>query len=165
MSAVAQAAGVARDTFYRHASSPVELLQSVLKEELDEVPVPEAGGIQAFEAAESSLLAHIAKHETIYRNALVHGSEGPVRNLLTDRLVQSLGTYVDDHPEILPDGIRKSRLPHARAMAVAYAAAGTVGAIETWLRSVEPGENLPATTEAAQAILDASPAWWLQPLG
>ena len=42
-------------------------------------------------------------------------------------------------------------------MFAAYAASGTVGAIEAWLVS----GDLDDTDAATQAILAASPEWWL----
>lgn len=161
VSAVARAAGVTRDTFYRYASSPTSLLAAVLTEELHALPAPEHGGTKSFIAAEHALLDHIVEHANVYRQALVHDSDGRIRDVLTRRIAAVLGRYADDHPEILPSQLTESSLPDAQALGVAYAASGTVGAIEVWLR----GDRLDDIDAASRAIVAASPQWWMQELG
>jgi AcrR family transcriptional regulator len=160
VSEVAERAGISRDTFYRHASSPSELLRSALEEDLAALEMPTEGGEQAFGQAERQLLQHVADHATIYRNALVHGSERHVRDMLVSYISGALERYVDEHPEILPEGIRALEQPHTRNVAIAYAASGTVGAIESWLRDAETEQLDVAAT--AEAIVAASPSWWVQ---
>jgi hypothetical protein len=145
VSEVAERAGISRDT---------------LEEDLAALEMPTEGGEQAFGQAERQLLQHVADHATIYRNALVHGSERHVRDMLVSYISGALERYVDEHPEILPEGIRALEQPHTRNVAIAYAASGTVGAIESWLRDAETEQLDVAAT--AEAIVAASPSWWVQ---
>lgn len=149
-----------RDTFYRYASSPVELLALALGEELDSLPLPTHGGVSAFLASEAALLEHISRHASVYRHALVSGSDGPVRDVLTRRIAEALDAYVQAHPHIRPPQLAQGDQRVANAMSVSYAAAGTVGAIEAWLRD---GASVDIES-AAGIIVAASPEWWVQPV-
>lgn len=155
VSEVAQAAGVSRDTFYRHATSPARLLASVLDEQLEQLPMPDGDGATTILTAERQLLEHIAEHASIYENALVSGSEGEVREMLVRRIAVKLSAYAQLHPEILPHAADNAPI---HEFAVSYAAHGTVGAIESWLRSAD---RL-SVEEAASTIVAVSPSWWLR---
>ncbi|MFC6234177.1 TetR/AcrR family transcriptional regulator [Leucobacter soli] len=159
VSAVAHAAGISRDTFYRHATSPSALLAAVLDAELEHLPMPAEGGAREFGDAERELLEHVAKHAEIYRNALVHGTDDHVRDILELRIHSALTAYLHAHPQILPAELAGGDEPLNTEIAIAYAVHGTVGAIEAWLRSPELD-----TDAAARAIVAASPSWWVQPL-
>jgi AcrR family transcriptional regulator len=161
---VARAAGITRDTFYRHAPTPVHLLADVLGEELDDtlrahadLPAESGSELSVFDESERELLRHVAEHATIYRNAMQPRLVGPLRDALTARIEAALSHHLDRHPQIAPpreEGIDPER--HAR-MLVAYAGAGTVAAIEEWLRTGE----LDDIDAAARTVIAASPAWWL----
>jgi AcrR family transcriptional regulator len=112
-SAICREAGVTRDTFYRHTTSPVDLLADALGAEI------------------AVIMAAIAEHPAI---------GDAERALLTH--VRARGLNGDDR---------------ALLMATAYAAAGTVGAIEEWLLS-----GADDIDRAAEVILAASPDWWLR---
>jgi AcrR family transcriptional regulator len=161
---VSRVAGITRDTFYRHAATPVHLLADVLGEELDEtlrahtdLPARSDSMLSVFDDSERDLLRHVAEHATIYRNSMHPRLIGPLRDALTERIEQALAHHLDRHPHIAPpreDGIAPER--HVR-MLVAYAGAGTVAAIEEWLRS----GDLDDIDAAARTVIAASPAWWL----
>lgn len=161
---VARAASITRDTFYRHAATPVYLLADFLGEELDDflavhadLPARSGSELSVFDESERDLLRHVAGHATIYRNAMNPRLIGPLRDALIDRIDHALTHHLERHPEIAPareDGIAPER--HAR-MLVVYASTGTIGAIEEWLRS----GDLDDIDAAARTIIAASPAWWL----
>lgn len=156
--ALCRAAGVTRDTFYRHVASPAALLADALRVELVGViaafgdehgrMLPEAGG---FRAGTRALLAHVAEHEAVYRHALQADASSEVRAMLVDVIRAALVRHALADRAIGDDGL---------AVAAAYAAAGTVGAIEAWMRSapldVERGTSL---------IMAASPDYWLASTG
>ncbi|MBK0417727.1 helix-turn-helix transcriptional regulator [Leucobacter sp. CSA1] len=177
---IARDAGVTRDTVYRHGSDPVQLLADFLGEELralgagaEPLPAIAPPGRTVFDDGERELLEHITRHAAIYRNALCPRLIGPVRDILIDRLSEGLRAHLDAHPEIAPAAaIPPETAPAATApppgggslddetrtrMLVAYAAAGTVAAIEEWLRA----GDLDAPEAAASAVIAASPEWWL----
>lgn len=161
---IARAAGVTRDTVYRHAADPVQLLAGFLDEEMAEfvlhsaeLPATAPKGRTVFDDGERELLAHIVAHAEVYRHAMSPRLIGPLRDVLIDRIGEGLRGHLDRHPEIAPrpaDGTDPEL--HAR-MLIAYAAAGTVAAIETWL---EHGD-LDDPDSAARTVLAASPEWWL----
>lgn len=154
-------AGVTRDTFYRHAASPLELLADVLREELEGIARahPDLGGGSGPEAGMRAgvraLLVHVAEHHGVYRHAARPHLLGPLRNVLEVVVGGSLEAHARAHPEILPPEAESA--DDVRLLA-AYAAAGTVGALEVWLEAepldVERGERL---------VLAASPAFWHGP--
>ncbi|SDQ12612.1 transcriptional regulator, TetR family [Microbacterium sp. cf332] len=150
---VCRAAGVTRDTFYRHADAPVSLLADALRAELDSV-LTGIGDLDSLSTAEGLLLDHVRAHVDVYRGALQPSLAAPVRDVLERVVAAGLEEWLERHPEIEPPAI--DDLP-SRAIAVAYAAGGTVAAIEVWLRS-----GAADVTWATRAILAASPEWWLR---
>ncbi|MBS3178869.1 MULTISPECIES: TetR/AcrR family transcriptional regulator [unclassified Pseudoclavibacter] len=165
---VARAAGITRDTFYRHATTPEHLLADFLGEEIDALMAPIANlpatsgtELSVFDEPERELLRHVARHAQIYLNAMAPRLTGPVRDTLVDRVEAGLLTHLERHPEIAPPaqpGIDDER--HRRIL-VAYAGSGTVSAIEEWLRSGELGDVDGDVDAAASTIIAASPDWWL----
>jgi len=159
---VARVASVTRETFYRHHTSPVDLLAAVLGEELDALvaanaalPATTGGPESVFEQPERALLQHVSAHAGIYRNALTPHLTSRLRDVLTESIQRQLLEHLQRHPHIAP----RSGYPddRARRMFASYAASGTVGAIETWLAT----GDLDDIDAAAQTILAASPQWWL----
>lgn len=161
---LARSAGVTRETFYRHHSSPVDLLAAVLGAELDELlattaalPASTGGDRSVFEQPERALLEHVAAHAAIYRNALSPHLTARLRDLLTESIQKQLLGHLRRHPHIAPEVSGRRPDERTQAMFAAYGASGTVGAIEAWLVS----GDLDDTDAATQAILAASPEWWL----
>lgn len=154
VSAVCIEAGVTRDTFYRHAESPVSLLADALAEEIAAttatLPTAEALG-----EAETALLTHVLHRADVYRGAMHPLLAAPVRDVLERSIRAGLRLWLELHPHIVPRSIDSD--VHGLRIAVAYAASGTVGAIEEWLRSDDDDIE-----QAVRTILAASPEWWLR---
>ncbi|PRA79200.1 TetR/AcrR family transcriptional regulator [Microbacterium sp. MYb66] len=153
VSAICSAAGVTRDTFYRHAEGPVQLLADALSAEIDEAMeiLPQTDAIGDGERA---LLEHVQRRASIYRGAMHPLLAAPIRSNLEESIRSGLVLWADLHPQIVPAAFED---PSAMRIAVAYAAAGTVGAIEEWLRSDDDDIE-----RAVRLILAASPEWWLR---
>lgn len=153
-SAVCARAGVARDTFYRHAESPVDLLAQALSAEIAEsmeiLPRTDTIG-----DGERALLEHVRLRAPVYRGAMRPLLAAPIRDNLERSIRSGLELWAQLRPHIVPPAIAAD--PDAMAYAVAYAAAGTVGAIEQWLRSGDGDVD-----RAVTRILAASPEWWLR---
>lgn len=153
-SAICREAGVTRDTFYRHANSPVDLLADALSAEIDEVMtvLPRA---EAIGDGERALLDHVQRRAAVYRGAMHPLLAAPVRGNLEQSIRGGLELWARLHPHIVPAVFVDDEA--AMRMAIAYAASGTVGAIEEWLRGSDT-----EIERAVEVILAASPEWWLR---
>ncbi|GAA1467241.1 TetR/AcrR family transcriptional regulator [Microbacterium thalassium] len=160
VSEIAREAGVTRDTFYRHAASPEDLLASVLEEELAGIEPPARSTADEFVRAEIDLVRHVAAHAPLYRAALVDGRDGHLRDVLHRVIATRLDEYLAANPDVVPPVPDGMDAAGARAVWVAYAAAGTVGAIAQWLRS---GAGDTSIEPLARTIIAGHPAWWHLP--
>jgi AcrR family transcriptional regulator len=162
VSQLAARAGIHRSTFYEFASSPIDLLQSVLRGELDmvreefRVDVDPSRVGRALADTTSAVLAHVERHESIYRRGLGEGSEGAsLHAMLSGHFDQSARLLLSQHSIRIPEvsGVDESTLRDAVA---GYVADGTVGAIEVWLRSPAPRDREAFLRLWAVLV----PGWW-----
>lgn len=160
VAAVARRAEVGRDTFYRHADSTAELLADALRAELDSTAatLTRFRGSQAdlFDRRQSTIIRHIARHAAVYRNAMDPALAAPVRAMLQGRMETWLTAYIDADPELAPDTPDGIDSLAAERLYIAYAAAGTVGAVERWLLDGATGDP----RRVSQALLRAAARWW-----
>lgn len=150
--AVCRSADVTRDTFYRYSSDPAQLLADALGEELARLG-PALHADADIGDAERRLLAHVHHRAAAYRGALDPVLVAPVRRTLEATVRAGLEQWVQNRPEILPPPLRED--PAALPIAIAYAAGGTVSAIEEWLRG-----GAGDVDAAVRRVLLASPEWW-----
>jgi AcrR family transcriptional regulator len=150
--AICRAAGVTRDTFYRHADSPLDLLADALEAELDE-RLPRPTEQEAIGESTRALLEHVQQRAAAYRGAMSPLLAAPVRSHLEHTIRTGLNTWARLHPHIVPAIFAED--DDAMSLAIAFAAAGTVGAIEEWLRGDDTDIE-----RAVEVILAASPEWW-----
>ncbi|CAH0140922.1 hypothetical protein [Microbacterium foliorum] len=153
-SAICVHAGLTRDTFYRHADSPVSLLADALSAEID-AAMTVLPHTDAIGDGERALLEHVRRRADVYRGAMHPLLAAPVRSTLERSIRAGLVLWAELHPAIVPSEFATDAA--AMRIAVAYAAAGTVGAIEEWLRSEDDDIE-----RAVRLILAASPEWWLR---
>lgn len=153
------AAGVTRDTFYRHAKSPVALLASVLADRLGAmsgVYTDLSGGRTPDDplgTATRDLLRYVLDHLAVYRNCMQPSMIAPIREVIESTVVASLQHHFEQHPQILP--ATPEPTPEVLAIYAKYGAGGLIGAIEAWIGSPEP--DLEAGTAA---LLATNPCWW-----
>ncbi|WP_312168087.1 TetR/AcrR family transcriptional regulator [Microbacterium sp.] len=153
-SAICLEAGVTRDTFYRHAANPEDLLADALSAEIDEI-MARLPDVDAIGDAERALLTHVLACADVYRGAMNPILAAPVRAVIEGSIRSGLLVWAELHPHIVPVDIAGDA--SAMRIAVSYAAAGTVGAIEEWVRSGDSDVE-----SAVRMILAASPEWWLR---
>lgn len=162
---ICRVAGLTRDTFYRHAATPADLLAQAMGEQLESVTVgsvDEAGAVRqelGFRGAERRLLEHVAEHAAVYRGAMAPRFVAQVRARLESILLEGLLAHLRAHSDRLPAELDAGNEAELRIMA-GYAAAGTVGAIEEWLRS--GGDDVDA---GVRVILAASSPIWFATTG
>jgi AcrR family transcriptional regulator len=160
---VAAAAGVSRDTFYRHSSDPVELLCSALAEELAEsvsaylaMPVIGDSDDSVFLAPAMAVMEHMRAHAAIYRQSPGSKSGARLTALIESAARQVIETHLDNHPEIVPAPL----LPMTdvvRQMSLAYASSGATASFFAWIL----GDDLDDVRRYAQVVLASGPEWWL----
>ncbi|WP_010204613.1 TetR/AcrR family transcriptional regulator [Salinibacterium sp. PAMC 21357] len=181
---ITNASGISRDTFYRHACDPVDLIATALHAELADAieqfgdlldaadaaafshaakPAPDANASattfsttnHVFAGPTRVFLSHVRTHATLYRMAASGSLSGRLRSVLIEPARQILADHLRRHPEIVPAALAPLS-ETTFAMAVAYAAGGTVAAAEAWLLT----GDLDDLDGAVHAVLAASPQWW-----
>jgi AcrR family transcriptional regulator len=162
VSQIAALAGVHRSTFYEFAGSPIDLLQTVLRSELDTVrerylvDVDPTRVSRAIVDTTDAVLEHVEQHEAIYRRGLGNGSGGgSLHELLSAHFEQSTRLLLAQHSIRIPDvpGVEAETVRDAVAR---YVADGTVGAIEVWLRTPVPRDRA-AFLRLFSVLV---PGWW-----
>jgi len=151
VSAIAARAEVNRSTFYEHAPSASDLLQSVLRAELDGLRdqyltdvAPEAA-VAAVTDVTRAVLDHCDRHAAVYLANLVD-----LRAMLSDHFQTSTLLLVEHGVLAIPLGAE------ATTSVARYVADGTVGVIAVWLAGPSP-----RSTDAALHLLSAlAPPWW-----
>jgi AcrR family transcriptional regulator len=156
------AAGINRSTFYQHANSPVELLESVLRERLDRIRdgyIRHATAETIHDTINAIMLAvveHVEENASLYRRTLGEGSAGASLHVMLAAYFQDLITDMIDN-EFL-EVPRSGTTPDVIA---SFLASGTVGALDAWLERPEPRDPL-AFLRSLRLLY---PAWWPLPLG
>jgi len=155
-SAIASHAGVHRSTFYEHATSPVDLLQSALREELDEIRaryLDEAGpddAITAVTNATVDVLTHVDRHAAIYRSGL--GSS--LHSMLSSHFQGSTHLLLNHGAIRIPFGTPAD--PAIANSVARYIADATVGLIAVWLDGPEPRDPV----ALMRLLANLAPDWW-----
>jgi AcrR family transcriptional regulator len=163
VAALCQQAGITRDTFYRYASRPIDVLASAMSEDLPSAAAllallwqPAAGN--PLEAPGRAVLEHVDRNRAIYRHALHPHLDSALREVLIGRIEALLTRYLQLRPEAVPaiDGAQPT-VAEIRRLAV-FTAAGIVGAIEDWLAQ-DPPEPL---DRMLALLFTAAAPWWRQ---
>jgi AcrR family transcriptional regulator len=161
VAALCQQAGLTRDTFYRYASRPIDVLARAMDEDL---PAPEellsllqrSKAASSLEAPGRIVLEHVARNRAIYRRALHPHLDSALREVLIGRIEALLTGFLQVNPESVPAiGGAHPTTSEARRLAV-FTAAGIVGAIEDWLAQDQP-ESLDRMLEL---LFTAAAPWW-----
>ncbi|MFC4242283.1 TetR/AcrR family transcriptional regulator [Gryllotalpicola reticulitermitis] len=160
---VAAAAGVSRDTFYRHSADPVELLCMALETELTTsvsgylaMPVALGSADSVFLAPAMAVMEHMRDHAAIYRQAPGSKSGARLTALIDAAARQVIETHLDNHPEIVPAELRPMT-DAVRRMSLAYASSGATASFFAWINS----DELDDVRRYAQVVLASGPEWWL----
>jgi AcrR family transcriptional regulator len=158
VSRLAAEAGVHRSTVYAHADSPADLLQRVLRGELDllrgeylvHVSAADAGA--AISEVTRAVLRHVDAHDAIYRRGLGEQSgSASLHAMLSEHFQGSIELLLEQHSVEIPAANDPERRMIAR-----YIADGIIGAIEVWLAGDKPRD-----VDALLALLTkVTPSWW-----
>lgn len=165
VSELCRRAGVSRDTFYRYAGSPLDLFARALDTDLaeitrtDRLPERAAAGSSVFEEPERQLLRLVADHAHALRLSMSPRLPSVVREVFLARMEAGLIEHLERHPGIVARALGDPEAgsdAFAVTVLAAYAASGTVGAIETWLLHGDVTD----VDGAVRLVLAASPEWW-----
>lgn len=155
---LARRAGINRSTFYKFSKSPVDLLASVLRLELDELrggyrtarKQPGADLIEVHRQGTYEFLNHVNKYASIYGAG--HTSTALViRQVLTEHIIGSFLMMFEEGFEVLPFDE-----PGSLDIVTAFFGHAQSGAIEAWLALPEPRD-----VELLHKLLAASYPTWL----
>lgn len=157
VSEVCRRAEVSRDSFYRFAANPAELLAEHLYEDHDVAPVvPRHGddhGVRGLVPAMRVLVEHVQRNYEIYRNAQAPHLPPAIQESLLRRFRQVLVGHVEEFPEKLPT---VATTPAAANAFIDYVAFATLGAVESLV-----GSGAIRDTELSVEILRTAiaPSW------
>ncbi|MDR6971211.1 TetR/AcrR family transcriptional regulator [Leifsonia shinshuensis] len=158
VSALAAAAGVHRSTVYEYASSPADLLEKVLRSELDDLRTEYLVGIEPSDAAAAvtdvtrAVLRHVDEHDAVYRRGLgAESGTASLHRMLSEHFQGSVELLLEQHSFTVPADDDTDRHAIAR-----FIADGTIGAIDVWLTRPRPRD-----VDAFLALVGRlTPAWW-----
>ncbi|MFE7030375.1 TetR/AcrR family transcriptional regulator [Streptomyces sp. NPDC057621] len=156
-----RAARVNRTTFYKHATSPAQVLEQVLYADLDRVRAEWIADATAarlpvtmvWERASHALLDHLEHYEAVYAAGLVGRRSAILHHLLVDHFAASVRTLLDGSPTLLPggDGPSSWRM-EAHSLFLAH---GETGLVEAWLSLPVPRDRRLFVSAASGAL----PSW------
>ena len=161
VAALCHRAGLTRDTFYRYAARPVDVLARAMDDDLPSAeallaliaPPPAANPL---EAPGRAVLEHTDRNKAIYQHALHPHLDSALREVLIGRLETLLLGYLQANPESVPTiGDTTPSAAETRRLAV-FTAAGTVGAIENWLAQERPEP----VDRMLTLLFSAAAPWW-----
>lgn len=156
-----RAAGVTRDSFYRFAAGPEELLASAIAAEIDAPTPVDLTGLDLEQVGDvlfggvREFLGYVHRRSDVLRLAMAPQLSGPVRAVLVAQLEAGLRHYVRTHPEIVPALDGRALSDDERAMLIAQTANGSIGAIERWLAL-----GMADVDHGVRLIAMGSAGWW-----
>jgi AcrR family transcriptional regulator len=165
VAALCQAAGVTRDTFYRYATRPIDVLAEAMSRDLPHTAelvaqLTRAPAANPLEIPGRMILQHVERNLQVYRNALRPHLDSALRDVLIARILDLLAAFVERCPEVVP---RIEGSPPCAAevrQMVIFTASGIVGAIEHWACQDTGGAT---GADRMLSVLFASAASWWHP--
>lgn len=159
---VCRRADATRDSFYRFAASPADLLAMYLYDDHDVTTVTPSHQLEGavnreLAPATRILIEHVQRNVQIYRNALAPRLPLELREALLRRLETVLNAHAREFPETLPNIQGKRPDAIAINVLVQHASNGVVGALE----GLVAADGLHDTEHAMAMLHAATAACWL----
>ncbi|MEV6164582.1 TetR/AcrR family transcriptional regulator [Streptomyces sp. NPDC052052] len=153
-----RAARINRTTFYKHAESPVTLLEQVLYADLDrirtawlaDIAAAELSAREVWERASGALVAHLEDRDALYTAGLAGRRSASLNRLLVDHFTASVRALLDQDPRRVPDGEGTASWraeAHSR-----FLAHGEAGLVEAWLSLPRPRDPRLFVSAAKSAL-------------
>lgn len=154
-------ASIDRATFYRHANSPLEVLNDALVSNLDSLrdqflisaSTEQVNLRELWIAITRATVTHIRNFETVYSAGFASDSNGELENLFRRHVQKSMNMFLNQNPDLLTHQPDSDRRFMVESMAASLAASLTA-ILRTWINSSNQNEN-----EYIDAVLHALPAW------
>lgn len=161
---LATAAGVSRSTVYEHAASARDLLETMLRSELEAIRLARFEGLpperiaEATAAATRDVIEHVERYEGVYRRGLdPDAGAGSLHAMLSAQFAESVRMLLRAHdldPGVpLPPGADAAVLEEIVVRGVAD---GAVGQISAWIAGPGPRDRELFLTVNARLL----PTWW-----
>lgn len=161
VSEVCREAGISRDSFYRFATSPADLLAQYLYDDHNVENVFPGGRSRQRKgneivAAMRLVVEHAQRNVEIYRNALDPHFPPQVQDALLRGFTRVLQAHVERFPDLLPELAVEDPTGSSTDAFISYVAFATLGAIESLVRT-----GAINNTELSVAVLRAAiaPSW------
>lgn len=162
---LADAAGINRTTFYKHADTPLQVLESALVEDLDglrsvfllDASSDDVDFVELWQQAATGTISHVEKYSSVYQQGFSKHSDGTLEMLLSRHISESMHMLFEEHHELLP----AHQLPDRKYFIEAYSAflgSGLTSILKVWLNT----ENR-EISNYNQAVLSTLPKWMLEP--
>lgn len=163
VSDICRVAGVNRATFYRHASSPVEILASILLEDLDnlrgvfidQVAGHENSMIEIWQSITNQTITHVRRFYAVYKVGLTSASNGALENLFRQHVEQSMKQLFASQVELLPRSKDLDIEFLANALPASLAA-GLTAVLRSWVNAEDASDSA-----YLNAVLLSLPTWML----
>lgn len=158
VSEVCREADVSRDSFYRFATSPSDLLAQYLYDdhEVEQVIPGEGNRVNELSAAMRVAVEHAQRNVDIYRNALDPHLPPQIQDALLRGFSRVLLAHVREFPELLPELAADDPTGSSTDAFVSYVAFATLGAIESLVRT---GAILDSELSVAVLRAAIAPSW------
>lgn len=153
VSALCEAAGVHRTTFYKHASSIEAFAVDVIIRALDTVvtvDTVQVAPLEAYREAMVDTLTHIADERPLYRPLLASRWAGALRGAIHERMQHRVSVALDVFAEQVGVAV-----PDHRDEIVAFVSGALVGTIVHWALSDDTDSE--GWAARVQALM---PPWW-----
>lgn len=164
VSDLCRAAGVNRATFYRHATTPFEILEAAIVEDLDSLrEVFLSGALDAtpdfpslWRQAVLGTVAHVERFSEVYRTGFGVGSYGQLQTLLSRHISTSMLYLLSENPGLLPphDKSHEEFFIESAASSLGH---GLTAVLQVWLRSGDGDVDL-----YSAAVMHTLPSWMVQ---
>jgi AcrR family transcriptional regulator len=152
-------AAINRSTFYSHAQTPIQLLTSVLSQDLDEVRQRTAAHLErdgllfrdVTRTTLNDIADHVVRHEGVYGSTSRGSSMYALRVVLAEHVEQSVLTLFQEGFVIPP-----LAGPESAVLQAAFIAHGVAAAVEAWLRLPPPRDK----EMLLRAVESMYPTWY-----
>lgn len=161
---LARAANINRATFYKHADSPMQVLQEALIADLDALREKflEESSFDSTDLAAlwvqttEATAEHLDRFEAIYRKGLAPDADGALLNLISEHIRASMEELFEERPDLLPKHVGQNQAVIRSAYAT-YLGNGLAGIMRVWFNSKN------RSIEVYQAlVLNALPHWMIE---